>query len=336
MPSSTFSSDARGWLVAWALALALAALALAATERHWRAAGYEPTVIDSPQLWSQQRDRVYGDTPRPLVLLGASRMEYGVDPQVLREALPRYRPVMLAVNGLYPLAVLRDLAQDPAFRGVVLCDIESHGLLREYVDLQQPWVSYFHRHWTPSWDLHRRLLTQWQRLALIANPDFGAMATLRRAFGAAPPFRNYVAYHADRSGDIDYRKADPEGIKRHFAETVEGNIARMPHRPPAQWLADIAPVFDWVRAIQARGGEVIFYESPTLGLTRSINDRLYPRADYWDQFAAASPAPVISANTLPTLADTPLPDDSHIDYRDKAAYTRALAKVLLERGLLQR
>ncbi len=336
MPSSISSSDTRGWLAAWVLALLLAGTGLAAVERHWRLRGYLPTVLDSTQLWSQQRARVYGEAPRPLVLLGASRMEYGVDTGVLRQELPHYRPVMLAVNGLYPLAVLRDLAHDARFRGVVLCDVESNGLLREYVELQQPWVDYFHRRWTPSWNLHRRVLTLWQRHALIANPDFGAAATLKRAFSGGEPFRNYVDYHADRSGDIDYRKTDPEATKRHFAATVEGNIARMPHREPGQWLADLAPVFDWVRSIQSRGGTVIFYESPTSGLTRSINERMYPHTDYWDRFAAMSPAPVLSANALPELADTPLPDDSHIDFRDKAAYTRALVRVLVQRGLVQR
>jgi hypothetical protein len=334
MPSSTSSSEARAWLATGLAVLVAAAAVLGAVEWHWRARGYVPTVLDSTQLWARQRQRVDMTTPRALVLLGASRTEYGLDLPTLRARLPGYEPVMLAVNGLYPLAVLRDLAKDEDFRGVVLCDIESHGLLREYVDLQQPWVDYYHQRWTPSWRLHRAVLTRWQQLAVIANPDFGALASLRRAFLGGEPFRNYVDYHADRSGDIDYRKTDPEATKRHFAETVEGNIARMPRRDPEEWLRDLAPVFGWVRAIQARGGQVIFYESPTSGLTRQINERLFPPAQYWDRFAAASPAPALSANAIPALAATPLPDDSHIDYRDKAAYTNRLVDALESRKLL--
>lgn len=334
--SDTAHADGRGWLATWACAFALAAIALLLVERHWRAQGHVPTVLDSMQLWSVQRERVYGSTPQPLVLLGASRMEYGVDVKVLRDALPRYKPVMLAINGLYPLAVLRDLAQDENFHGVVLCDIESNGLLELFRDVQQKYVDYYHRRWTPSWHLHRVLLSAWQRAALIANPDFGVVASLKRAVAGGAPFRNYVDYDANRSGDIDYTRTDPEATRRHFAETVEGNIARLPKTTPEQWLAGVAPVFDWVRAIQARGGTVIFYESPTQGLTREINDRLYPRAQYWDRFAAASPAPVVSANAIPALANTPLPDDSHIDFHDKAAYTRALVDALVERGLLKR
>ena len=339
MPSSISSSEPRGaraWLAIWIAALAGAALVLGAVELHWRRAGYVPNVLDSMQLWSQQRARVYGTHPRPLVLLGASRTEYGIDPKVLRDELPHYKPVMLAINAAYPLATLHDLADDPRFSGVVLCDIETFGFFREVRDMQQPHVDYFHRRWTPSWNLHRSLLTEWQRSALIANPYFGAMASLRRTFAGGAPFRNYVDYHANRSGDIDYRKTDPEAIKRHFAETVEGNIAHMPQRDADAWLADIAPVFDWVRAIQARGGQVIFYESPTAGLVPEIDARMFPRERYWNRFAAASPAPVLSARDVPALAATPLPDDSHLDFRDKAAYTRTLAQALVERGLLKR
>jgi hypothetical protein len=336
MPSSTSSSERRSWLLTLGGAVVLAGAVLLAVEWHWRGQGYVPTVLDSTQLWSVQRERVYGDSPHPLALLGASRVEYGIDVKTLRELLPNYKPVMLAVNGLYPLSTLRDLAQDPDFHGVVLCDVESNTFIREYFFGQQPYVDYYHQRWTPSWHLHRALLNDWQRAAVIANPDFGFVATLKHYFSGGAPFRNYITYYGNRSGDIDYRKTDPEGYKKHFAATVEGNIARLPKHEPTQWLADIAPVFDWVKAIQARGGEVIFYESPTSGLTREINDRLYPRAEYWDRFVAASPAPVLSANSIPELANTVLPDDSHIDYRDKAAYTRALVKVLVERGLLKR
>jgi hypothetical protein len=336
MLSSTSSSDGKAWLATWAAALLVAALALFVAERHWRAQGYVPTVLDSTQLWSIQRGRVYGDSPRPLVLLGASRIEYGVDMKTLRDELPHYKPVMLAVNGLYPLSVLRDLAQDPDFRGVVLCDVESNTFISDYFFVQQAYPDYYHQRWTPSWHLHRVLLTAWQRAALIANPEYGVLASLKRGFGGGVPFRNYVNYYSNRSGDIDYTKTDPEATKKHFADTVEGNIARLPKRDPDTWLADIAPVYDWVRAIQARGGTVIFYESPTLGLTRDINDRLYPREQYWNRFVAASPAPVVSANAVPALANTPLPDDSHIDYRNKAAYTRKLVDALVERGLLTR
>jgi hypothetical protein len=340
MPLSTSSSErtrtASAWIAIWGGALIIAALALAGLELHWRHAGYKPRVLDSMQLWSMQRERVYGKTPRPLVLLGASRTEYGIDLKTLRETLPKYRPVLLAINGAYPLAALHDLADDTNFSGVVLCDMDSRAFFREMRDMQQPYVDYYRRRWTPSWHLHRALLTLWQHSAVLANPDFGVLASLRRLLGDAVPFRNFPYRRANRSGDLDFQKMDSAAMKRHFAENAENNIAHMTQRDPVAWLADIEPVFDWVRAIQARGGEVIFYETPTSGPLAEVTEKFLPRASYWEQLAKVSPAPMLSAHDVPALAATPLPDGSHMDFRSKAAYTRDLVDALVARGLLQR
>src|SRR5690348_2894920 len=219
MHSSTSSSDApagRRWRGAWLLAIALAVAACALAEAHWRALGYRPNVLDSRQLWAQQRERVDSGSGIVLALLGASRTEFGIDPKRLRERLPKYRPVMLAVNAHYPLATLRDLAADPDFRGVVLCDLDAIGYLRTFWDMQQPYVDYFHRQWTPSWNLHRGLLTEWQRAAIVANPEFGWKADLLRIAAGGMPFHDYVRYYANRSGDIDYQQVDVAASKRHF------------------------------------------------------------------------------------------------------------------------
>src|SRR5436309_284771 len=137
MPSSISSSDVGGvprrrWATAWALAFVVATAIVGAAEYRWRALGYVPNIRDSAELWSIERDRIYATKKIPLVLLGASRIEYGVDMQQLKQLLPRYQPVMLAYNGHYPLAALRDLANDDRFHGVVLCDIDARGLSSYY------------------------------------------------------------------------------------------------------------------------------------------------------------------------------------------------------------
>ena len=119
----------RRWLGTWLLAIVLAVAACGFVEAHWRALGYRPNILDSRQLWAQQRERVDRGRGITLALLGASRTEFGIDPKRLRERLPKYRPVMLAVDAHYPLATLRDLAEDENFRGVVLCDLDAVGYL---------------------------------------------------------------------------------------------------------------------------------------------------------------------------------------------------------------
>ena len=346
MPLSISSSNTAGsstsrppgwrWSATWALALVVATAIVAAAEIHWRALGYVPNIRDSSELWSIQRDRVYATEKKPLLLLGASRIEFAIDTKRLTQLLPRYQPVMLAQNAHYPLATLRDLANDERFHGVVLCDIDSGGLYKMYTDMQQPLVDYYHRQWSPSWHLHRLLLTAWQRHAVAANPDLGAVAVVLRLLGGtAPPRPDYIALHADRSGDIDYTRTDPAVAKRHFEELLARGSELRALVAPDAWFADLQQVYDWTKRIDARGGKVIFYQSPTSGAVRDVDIVAHPHAAYWDRFVANSPAAVLDAASDPKLSGFSLPDGSHLDFRDKAAYTSALAEALLSRKLLE-
>lgn len=342
MPSSISSSDAATvtpprWTLAWLLALGVALALVGGVEAHWRALGYRPNIRDSAQLWSIERDRAYAAERTPLLLLGASRIEFAIDLKLLRDLLPKYQPAMLAQNAHYPLAALRDLANDERFHGVVLCDIEAGGLDAMYTEMQQPLVDYYRKQWAPSWHLHRVLLTHWQHNAVVADPDLGLIASaLRLIDGSAAPRPEYFRFHADRGGDIDYRLTDVAAAKKHFGEVLANSEQLHADVAPEQWRADLAKVYEWTRRIQARGGKVIFYQSPTGPTLTRIEAIRHPKAQYWDRFVADSPAPVLDAMDDAELAKFELPDDSHLDYRDKPAYTRALVEALVGRGLLER
>jgi len=344
MRSSTSSSDAAGvnagsqrWALAWLVALAVAALLVGMAELHWRARGYRPNIRDSAQLWSIERDRAYATERTPLLLLGASRIEFAIDMKLLKDLLPKYQPAMLAQNAHYPLAALRDLAGDARFHGVVLCDIEAGGLYKSFTDMQQPLVDYYHKQWSPSWHLHRVLLTHWQHNAVVADPDLGLTASaLRLIDGSVAPQPDYFRFHADRSGDIDYRLTDVAAAKKHFGEVLANAQNLHADVAPDQWRADLAQVYEWTRRIQARGGKVIFYQSPTGPTLTRIEAIRHPKAQYWDRFVADSPAPVLDAMDDAALSKFELPDDSHLDYREKPAYTRALVEALVGRGMLER
>jgi hypothetical protein len=335
MLSSTSSS--RRWWPAWTLCAAAALLCAGFVEWHWRRAGYQPGVLDSAQLWSIERDRVDSTDKIPLVMLGASRIEFGIDMPVMRELLPKYEPIMLAQNAHYPLAVLRDLAEDEHFRGVVIVDIEPRGLYRAYVDMQQPLVDYHRRQWSPAWRVHRLLLTLWQQVAVVSNPDRDPVAIIRRKIAhEMPQPPEYVRFYADRSGDADYQKTDVEGARRHFSALIAARNGNLKAEvAPDQWLADLAEVIKWTRHIDARGGHVVFYQSPTSGEVREVEHTMHPPELYWDRFAKQVPD-TIDGLTDPVLSSFEEPDYSHIDVREKPAYTKALVDELVRRKLVER
>jgi hypothetical protein len=327
----------RHWASTWVACAIVAATIVVGAEFYWRHAGYEPNVRDSPQLWSMQRDRVYDSRKIPLVMLGASRIEFDIDMKEMKQLLPDYRPIMLAQNAHYPLAVLRDLADDKNFRGVVLCDLEPSGLYKKYTDSQQPLVDYYHRDWSPSWRVHRWLLNAWQKNAVVADPDLGAVAVAKRVIsGEAPPPPDYLRFYTDRSGDLDYTHTSVEAAKRHFAELVANRKGDLRSDvAPEQWFADLSDVIDWTNRIDARGGRVIFMQSPTSGEVRRAEGIMHPPDLYWNRFAAVVPRSIDGLSD-PALSAFVEADDSHLDFRDKPAYTRALVGELVKRGWLQK
>lgn len=336
--SISSSSAARYWGWVCLFCTLVAATVCGSAEFYWRARGYLPGVIDSKLLWAEQRDRVYAQGSRtPLVILGASRIEYSIDMGVLEDALPRYRPVMLAINGHYPLASLRDLAEDENFNGIVLCDIDARGLSAPYFDMQQPYVDYYRKHWTPSWRVHRRALTLWQSTMVIANPDFGLLPTLLRwSGGSANPWKSYIQFHRDRSADIDFRQVDTVASTKAFADGYKRRLHSDPPPTPEQWIAGMADVRRWVEQIQGRGGEVIFYDTPTSGKLREYADEAFPRSLYWDRLSAMIHAPTLGYTDVSALENIPLADGSHLDFRNKPDYTHALVDALVDRGWVQR
>ena len=340
MRSSIFSSDApsgRRWQGAWLIAALLAASICTGLEAHWRALGYRPQLQDSAQLWSMQRARV--DTSRriPLVVLGASHIQYALDMKLLAQRLPDYRPIMLADNGRYPLAALRDLAADEDFRGIVLCDIDARGLSSYYDDMQQPAVEYFHKQWSPNWYAHRKALNLWQRTAVIAWSRFGALATLERWIDAgSAPWRSPTTLRTDRSGDIDFSAADGAALARGFLDGLRADLHRHPPQSPALWRANLERVRRWCDRIHSRGGQVVFLRTPTSGALAAAEEAAYPRSRYWDRLADAVGVPVVYAADIPFFANLTLHDGSHVDYHDKPAYTRALVDLLQSRGWVRR
>ncbi len=324
------------WLAAWCGALLLAALALGAVERYWRVRDYEPGVLDSAQLWSIQRDRLSSGEKTPLAILGASRIGFALDVPLFGELLPGYQPAMLAQSGHYPMATLRDLARDETFNGLVLCDVDANGLSLPYRGMQQAYVDYHRKQWTPSWHLHRLILNHWQEAAVIANPAFGALQTLKHQFTGSAPFRSHIGTHADRSGSLDFGKVDVAAFRRVFADGQRLNLEKHPPPSSETWLASLAPVAEWVKAIQRRGGKVLFLQMAAAGELRGLDTAAFPDAQYWDQLAAATGAATLKSSEIPAIDALELPDGSHLDQRDKPAFTRALVDALAERGFVQR
>jgi hypothetical protein len=324
----------RSWFKAWAVAILIAVALAAGYEAFLRTSGYVPTVQDDADLWSIQFDRVHAD-PDAVALLGASRIQYAVDPALLSRLLGGRTVAMLAVNGNYPLAALRALADDERFRGLVIVGVDARGLARRHWDMQQSWIAHYGDRWSRARWIHREIATWLQERVVFLRSPF-SLANLARRWlaGIGLPFNDYVVLRRDRVGFLDYRRTDVAAIKSRRVADLELYYRENPPPDPATWLHDLEEVSGWVRRIQARGGRVVFFREPVVEEHLAIDEAHYPREQYWDAYARVAPAVMIDFRDDPAFAGFVLPDDSHIDGTDVPRFTRALAQVLVRRGLV--
>jgi hypothetical protein len=318
----------RSWLKVWVIAIVLVGGLAAAYEGLLRTRHYVPTVQDDADLWSLQYDLVQSD-PHAVALLGASRIQFALDPALLSALLGGRTVAMLAINGQYPLAALRALADDRNFAGLAVVGIDARGLRKRHWDMQQAHLNHFRDRWSLARRIHRRIESGLQeRLVFMRAPFSAANIAQRFLAGFGMPFNEYVVLRPDRVGFIDYRHTDVAAIKARRVADLEAYYREFPPPPPEVWLRDLTEVSAWVRRIEARGGRVVFFREPATGEHLDIDERAFPRELYWDAYARVAPATMIEFRDEPVFANFRLPDTSHIDGVDVPAFTIAFAQVL--------
>ena len=323
----------RSWLRAWIAALSACALLAGGYEWLLRSRGYAPTVQDDMDLWSMQYDRLKlpGDA---IALLGASRIAFGVDPTLLSRELGGRPIAMLAVNGRYPLAALRALAEDEHFAGLVIVGIDARGMQRKHWDMQQDYFDHYRRRWTLARRIHRSLLTFVQERLVLARSSFSMVNMVERWIsGVGMPLNEHVVVHADRVGLIDYRHPDLTWTRAKRVADLEAYYRDNPPVPADVWLSDLATVSGWIERIDKRGGRVVFFREPASGESLLLDEANFPRSLYWDAYARISPAVLIDFRDVPALTTFALPDTSHMDGTDVPRFTIAFADLLKRRGL---
>lgn len=343
------------WLALLAGAALLCLFAAAAMEWRLDALGYRPTARDSQERWQAERTRAARLGERALILVGASRFQLGLDIDVLRRETG-LEPVQLAMDGSAGEPILEGLARDPKIRGTILYDYYDHavgarGGVAEHMQRRYEKSAGLPRFWAQPAERIEARLSEWLHERLRAYSDGASpMDALRWRILQSAEARQYLITRPDRSRLADYTRVDmPAFYYRRVARTLGEEInvqvpdieAILARRVAALVPADeggfaeaAKEVGAMAARIRARGGQVIFVAMPSSGLVREIERRRYPRERFWDHFLAEADVPGIHFENEPELRRYECPDGSHLDARDRAPYTAALAELMKQRGLL--
>jgi hypothetical protein len=327
--SSTSSSErslSGRWRRAFACGLLLAFMVLVVWETFWRVFGFAPAIEDDLGIWAVKRRAIDRGGPA-VVLLGSSRMQLDVDPRIFRSETG-LKTAMLAIDGSSPLPVLADLAES-SFNGLILCSLLPQWLADGGVDKGRSarWVRKFHQQKWSSWIETRLSLFLQSHFVFRYRgllPD-QLWKNFREGEAPRPP---YAPMRSDRYRPADYTLTDISKLRASRVERQREIVAQARPLSDGEFAERVALIEEAVRRIQNRGGSVVFIRLPSCGEILDLEEAAWPRAAYWDPFAAATSARTLHFADHPRLSGFDCPDGSHLDYRDAVPFTRALADVL--------
>jgi len=338
------------WRAVGLMMLIIVAIFFACWEAWWRSEGYEPGFENTADIWAKERAKVGTDGPDDTVIIGSSRILFDLDLDTWRQAFPtKPRPIELAVVGTCPLPVLRDLAEDEAFTGTVLCGVTEAIF---FMPMQAPpaakvaeFVSHYHT-WSPASKSGLILSIPGESAFAFLNlEDLSLDALLKRwiplenrpGTQVDPPLPPYFAnMDYDRRNKMWSRIEIEPALQHKVQQIWLPLIARIPPAfPPGLTDAIFASIRADVEKIRARGGRVIFVRCPSSGRFLEIERELRPRAAYWDRLLSETGAPGIHFEDHPELSGFVCPEWSHLSRSDAVIFTHHLAAIARSRGLVR-
>lgn len=314
-------------------------------EIYLRLAGHEISYNDDEALWAYHRQRIDQAGDANPVLVGSSRLKFGID-LYSWEAVTGALPTQLSLVGTSPRPLLADLANDPEFKGTVLVGV-TEGLFftpsGSFPEKQaQKCVAFY-----PKWSIAQKggfainhvlephlLFLDEERFSLRGLLKQLAINNRPGVF-ALPPFPlKFTKVDFNRQTSMtDEFVADTsmqnqmKGVWRYVA-----NNAPSGPMPDSVLTTVFEEVKENVVQIQERGGKVIFVRMPSTGPVREGERKAFPREQYWDRLIRESGAIGIHFEDYPELSKYDCPEWSHLSPQDAKTFTKDLIKIIRQQA----
>lgn len=338
------------------LGMILGLFGILCMETLFRTHDLKPDVKDGPGLWSVKRAQASSTNEEAIILLGASRIQLGID--VSKLELLTGRPVIqLAINGSLLLDVLEDLAADPKVRGDILVSASLYKLSHSKPgDICQRWLSHYHREFRglvfPM--VEQVLKTKLQSVSAIYSNLVPLDVLITRLWKGEDLPKINVRTRTNRDRDADYSEVEqPQFFIRRVLSTLGRELPESAFKTTetfARAVLDtsrkhIRPVSieeeHYQRAehaiseLQKRGSRVAVVRFPTSGLVRVIEDAREPKEAWQKVMQQLQPSASLDFRDHKELQFRQA-DGSHLDQHQKVEFTERLFTLLPESFWLER
>lgn len=342
MHSFTSNSNDRLPVLNWRKIIAALVLLLVAFFALWDAVwlnfGYRIQPKDDAELWAYQRRQISSAGRDAIVLTGSSRMRAGIDLNEIRRITGK-KPFQLAVGSGSPIPVLEHLAADETFSGTVIAEVTEYIFHLEAPDsTTDRWIADYDANKYGS-DYLFPLRSRAE--SLIVRPEIGYTLPeilknvftgklfdsdfLEKASQGAPPRNNFErswqGYHDDLTPEqIEQRRQITQNAIRQAVETAAPDAAK--------FRALAKRIRDYTKRIESRGGKVILVSFPLNGEIKELNERFFPKNEFWNTLAQESSARTIYCADYPQLAAIETMDGTHLSGSSATRFTDELLKII--------
>ena len=324
-----------------ALMVVLVVLAIGTWEFTLRKKGIGISYDENASLWADKRKMVYEPTDKAVVFIGSSRIKYDLDIPTW-QAMTGKHAIQLALQGNSPVPVLKDLGNDPKFKGRLVVDVME----MLYFSLAPPvnaeiegFVRYYHTE-TPSqkasFQVDRVLESQFVFLdqgALTINAGLDNLRIPNRPgvfLGLLFPL-DFEGNNFDRQSWMTNHFVEDTSLQARVEQQwlLAGDMMKNAPPPKGDPIAIVMRTTkEAVDKIRARGGDVIFVRPPSSGPMEQMELHMSHKEAGWAHLLQITGRKGIYYKDYPAMSHFICPEWSHLKPSDAVLYTKALIDAL--------
>lgn len=324
------------WLKIFFITASTTLVLMVAWEIEMRHLGLRAGDLDDERgYWAVERRKVDAGPRDSVVVIGDSRILLDTDLDTWQR-LTGHRPIQLAMLGTNAQPVLRDLAADEHFAGLVVLGTAEFSYFSEdaasmpaairYMKTESPsqrtgvqiykWLSRYFAFLDSHYTLFKLLERhKWPERKGVAGPYFVN-------WKISESYDDRQTYFWDRIERDDYLRQQSQTVWKFFFTGPPLKADKV-----AQVSASTKADIDRIRA---RGGEVVWIRPPSSGPLLDLERTRYPRLMVWDKLVRDSGSFGVYFEDYPGMRDLSCPDWSHLSKTSAIAFTDAYVRVLLD------
>lgn len=332
----------RPWGKILMAAVLIFVLLLGAWEMSWRKFGVQPGYSGDNSAWAEQRRRINQGEEKALVVVGSSRVLFGIQLPVWQQVTGE-RPVQLALEGTSALPVLEDLAADPQFAGRLIIGVAPDLFFTGFA-YRGDAITYFHKE-SPSQRVGHWLSQQFlEPYFAFYDDDFALPTVLRReawpkreGTQRPDPVRKLKVQDKDRNTAM-WQKVETDAGYQTMAQGIWASRFMGPPPPMLNTPEKVEKLVNKqieraviaVKKLHARGVQMVFVRMPSGGAYYAFEQKAFPRERTWDVLLQKTGVPGIHFEDHHQLQGYTTPEWSHLSASEARRFTAALAPLVVQ------